>query len=514
MKIIIMRITILILIMVMKQKHNISIICFLVVLCLMSAHIPLLAEQRTIRDSPISFRTYEEYYQINGENDPLLMYHPLSSIPVILTPEQSFNIQFRSIPFDSISATITTAYDLLPDIIPLTIESIRQEQDILYATATIPIDTPPELYNITLTIETEGEMYSTTQPRSVSVKQSISDSFTFIHLTDFHIGDPRGLKENPKETIGWKAARKVIEEVNLLQPDFVMISGDLTFGQLYPFEYTVEYQKCYEILQEFDVPTFLCPGNHDGYVQTGQDGLKFWEKTFGPLYYSFDYGDTHFLSINSYDWSRRDRIGFSYLVFNWGGSIRQEQMNWIADDLSENSDTDQTIMMMHHNPLWDTTGDSLLKKGYHGREDILTLIRSNGVDGVLSGHVHYDDITIDNNTTYITTTTLSSSLSRDGYWGYRIITVEDSMLNSYNYKEPKYSIPSYNIKIEDSTDQSITISNDLEQYISVLIEFIVPNKEYTVNHGKIVQKREKDDMAAVYVSAIIDAQTTNSIMLS
>ncbi|MDG6229747.1 MAG: metallophosphoesterase, partial [Candidatus Thermoplasmatota archaeon] len=463
----------------MKRNTIISIIGLLVILCLLSSYIPLSAEQQKIKDTPLTFSTYTEYYHIFDENDPLLIYHPLSSIPVILTPEQSFIIQFRSIPYDSLTATITTAYTILPDIIPIPIESITQEQDILYATASIPIDTPPELYNITLTIQTDGETYTTTQPRSVSVKQSISDSFTFIHLTDFHIGDPRGLVENPKETIGWKAARKVIEEVNLLQPDFVLISGDLTFGQLYPFEYTVEYKKCYEILQEFTVPTFLCPGNHDGYFQLGQDGLRFWEQTFGPLYYSFDYGDTHFLSINSYDWSRRDRIGFSYLVFNWGGSIREEQMIWIEDDLSKNSDTEQTLMMMHHNPLWDTKTDSLLRKGYHGREEILTLIRTKGVDGVFAGHVHYDDVTIDNDTTYITTTTLSSSLSRDGYWGYRMITVEDSMLTAYNYKEPKYSIPSYNINILDSTDQSITISNDLEQPISVLVDFIVPNDEYT-----------------------------------
>lgn len=498
----------------MKKNYIISYTSLLIVICLLSTYIPLIAEQQIIKDDPITFNTYAQYYQTINENDPLLIYYPLSSIPVILTPEQSFIIQCRSIPFDHLTATITTAYDDLPDIIDLPIESISQEQDILYATTTIPMDTPPELYNITITIQTEGETYSTTQPRSVSIKKSISDSFTFIHLTDFHIGDPRGLKENPKETIGWKAARKVIEEVNLLQPDFVMISGDLTFGQLYPFEYTVEYQKCYEILQEFDVPTFLCPGNHDGYVQTGQDGLKFWEKTFGPLYYSFDYGDTHFLSVNSYDWSRRDRIGFSYLVFNWGGSIQQEQMNWITKDISENLDAEQIIMMIHHNPLWDTTGDSLLKKGYHGRDELLTLIRTNMVDGVLAGHVHYDDVTIDNDTTYITTTTLASSLSKDGYWGYRMITVEESILASYNYQDPKFSIPSYNINILDSTDHSITISNNLEKRISILVEFIVPNKEYTVNHGTITQKREKEDMAAVYVSAIIDAQTTISITLS
>lgn len=499
----------------MKQKKIILLISVITFISLLSTQIPLVAEQEeSINNTPFTLSTYPEYYQHIGTDEDITIIYPLSSIPVILTPEQSFIIQFKSIAFDSVTAEISTAYDSLPDTIPITIENIDQEQDIMYATVTIPTETPQELYNITLTIESEGETYSTTQPRAVSVKETITDSFTFVHLTDFHIGDPRGLIENPKETIGWKAAHKVIEEVNLLQPDFVIISGDLTFGQFYPFEYTVEYKKCYEILQDFDVPTYLCPGNHDGYFQTGQDGLRFWERTFGPLYYSFDYGDTHFLSVNSYDWPRIDRIGFSYIVLNWGGSVQEEQMDWIATDLSENLDAEQTLMMMHHNPLWDTTGDSLLNKGYQGQDELLDLIRTNGVDGVFAGHVHYDDVTIDNGTTYITTTTLASSCDEDGYWGYRIIQVEDSALTSYNYKEPKYSMPSYHINIIDKTEQSITIENTLDNPISILVEFTVPNQEYTVNQGTIVQKREKEDMAAVYASAIIEAQTTATITLS
>jgi 3',5'-cyclic AMP phosphodiesterase CpdA len=276
-----------------------------------------------------------------------------------------------------------------------------------------------------------------------------------------------------------------------------------------------EYETCYEILQDFTVPTFLCPGNHDGYVQTFQDGLEFWEDYFGPLYYSFDYHNTHFLSINSYDWPYKARLGFSYLVFNWGGSIQEEQLTWIENDLTSNSDAEQTMMMMHHNPLWDTTGDSLVGNGYYNRDALLNLIRSNTVDAVFDGHVHYDDVTTDNGTLYVTTTTASSSIdSDDGYWGYRLITVEDGGITEYNYQEPKYSIPSYQINILDEQQQSITIENKLVKPITVHHEFIVPIDEYTVSTGEIVQIREKDDMAAIYVTATIDAETTETITLS
>lgn len=500
----------------MKQNQIIFLLIITCILLFNPMNVLLLADQQTSKTSsePISFQTYPAYYQNLEDSDELTILYPRCSIPVIVTPTQSFIIQFQSIAFDHISVSLTTAYDPLADILSLPITSINEDQNVKYATVTIPENAPPELYNVTLTIETEGETYFTTRPRAVSIKESISNSFSFVHLTDFHIGDPRGLTENPKEIIGWKASRKTIEEINLLNPDFVIISGDLVFGQLYPFEYTFEYQTCYEILQEFNVPTYLCPGNHDGYVQTFQDGLKFWEDYFGPQYYSFDYHDTHFLSINSYDWPYKARLGFSYLVFNWGGSIQEDQLAWIQNDLSTHSEANQTLMMMHHNPLWDTTGDSLVGNGYYNQDALLNLIRSNSVDAVFDGHVHYDDITLDNDTLYVTTTTVSSSLDDVGYWGYRMITVEDGNIASYNYQEPKYSIPSYQINILDEQANSVTIENKLLKPVTVQHEFIVPIGDYTVNTGEIVQIREKDEMAAVYVSATIDAETTETIMLS
>lgn len=463
---------------------------------------------------PITFETHPSYYkQLENAKDINIIY-PRSTIPVILANNQSFIIHFQSIAFDNLTATMSTAYEILVDSIPLPIDLITEEQGIRYAIVSIPADAPPELYNLTLTIETGGKTYTTTRPRAINVKETMSDTFTFVHLTDFHIGDPRGLTENPKEILGLKAARKAIEEINLLNPDFVIISGDLTFGQLYPFEYSREYPLCYEILQEFTVPTYLCPGNHDGYIQTFQDGLKFWKEYFGPLYYSFDYNNTHILSINSYDWPARARIGFSYLVFNWGGSIQQDQIDWIQNDLDLHSEANQILMIMHHNPLWNTIKDSLVGNGYYNQEVILDIIRTNHVDAVFDGHVHYDNITLDNETLYVTTTTISSSYGKDGYWGYRLIKVQDSMITTVNYQEPDCSIPSYHLNIIDEQIKSVTIENKLDSAVTIQYQFTVPIDDYTVTTGEIIQIREKNEMAAIYVSATIDAENTETIMLS
>jgi 3',5'-cyclic AMP phosphodiesterase CpdA len=189
-------------------------------------------------------------------------------------------------------------------------------------------------------------------------------------------------------------------------------------------------------------------------------------------------------------------------------------MDWIENDLSTHGETAQIIMGLHHNPLWNTINDSLLKKGYQGRDHLLSLIRNESVDVVLAGHVHYDDVIIDNDTIYITTTTMASRCDSDGYWGYRLITVENNALVAYNYKEPKYSIPSYHLIIHEQNEDSITIENKLEQAVPVILEFIAPKGNYSVNQGTIVEIREQEEIAAIYVSTTLYPRKTTTIMLS
>ena len=498
----------------MKKILAISII-FLILM--ISVPIPI-SEERELRQSNISDKA-EDNIPI-GFGSRIIVY-PLSSIPVIQEKGKSFTIKVNLDEGEVCdwNATLSTAYDLVIDTIPLVINSTTYNTTtgLWHVLVTIPTNTNEELYNLTISGEIDGKKITDTQPRAVSVISEFKQSFKFVHVTDFHIGDPRGMMVNWRETIGWKSAKKCIKEINLIHPDFVVITGDLVFGQLYPFEYSIEYPICYDIIQKFRVPTYLCPGNHDGYIQFGQDGFKFWEKFFGPLYYSFDYGGYHFTSINSYDWIKFDRLGFSYLVFNWGGHIREEQMRWIKEDLESNQ-AKLNFLMLHHNPLWDTKNDSLFRKGYEGREELLSLIQNYGVDMVLDGHVHYDNITIENNTIFVTTTTCASNLGgEDAYWGYRLIGINNGTIGSYNHKEPKYSIPSYRLnysytKNDGSMDTvTATMENDLEMDITGLLRFYVPVGNYSVENGIILLERWNDEIKEIYVEANVTAHSIKEV---
>ena len=435
-------------------------------------------------------------------NEKIELIYPLSTVPALVEKNTSFDIIFKAPDFEDVYAFISTAYEPVIDEVWLNIENISLQDETWKIRVSVPLSTHEELYNLSIIVVADGNYYEKSCPRSVAVFDEFSDSFSFIHLTDLHIGDPRGFLESISQTIGYKSIKRCIDEINLLHPDFVIISGDLVFGQLYPFEYSIEYKICYEMIQKFDVPTFLCPGNHDGYYKFREDGLSFWKNYFGPLNYSFDYGNYHFLSINSFDMPAFYRLTISFLPMNWGGSISQKQLSWIQQDLEE-SNHDLKFMFMHHNPLWETTKDSLIGKPYENREKLLSLINDNDLDMVLAGHVHYDSVNIVNDTIFITTTTPESKIDdEDGYWGYRLIEIKNGTISNYNYKEPKYSIPSYKLshKIWSSeTTASAEIKNQLDMVVEVLLKFVMPKSNYIAENGSIIMQRYNDTNVEIYV---------------
>jgi len=445
---------------------------------------------------------------ISQHDDNYQIAYPRSSCPVFVENGSTFIVDFSAPSVDTISAYIQTAYEPVVDVVWLSLDHLDHEQSEWTATFIVPEDTPLELYNLSIIIEDNSNIYQSSEPRSVNVIDSFKDNFSFIHIADLHIGDPRGFLVSIQETLGMKSIKKCIEEINLIHPDFILISGDLVFGQFTRFSYRREYRQCYELLQMFDVPTYIVPGNHDGYNRLFDDGFDYWEKYFGPLYYSFDYGSYHFTAVNSYDWSPLQRFTILFIPLNWGGSVREQQLNWIEEDLSEAHDQ-VSFMFLHHNPLWDTQRDSLLRNHYYNQEAMLRLIDDYNVDMVLAGHTHIDNVTIQNDTIFVTTTTPESSISvDDGYWGYRLVTITNGSVDSYTYKEPKYSIPSYCLNYSYDNSYIVTIENDLELSFKALVKFFVPiQDEFDVNLGEIVQIRSNGYFCEVYVLVDVESES-------
>ena len=149
-----------------------------------------------------------------------------------------------------------------------------------------------------------------------------------------------------------------------------------------------EYQsKVFDVYTSIfkSLPVFPAPGNHDyaqsGYQSSAAMGTNFPYFSIFALpvtsgtekYYSSNYGNVHFISLDSYG------------SYNTVGSL---MYNWLQNDLSSNTQQ-WTIVYFHHPPYSKGSHDSDTEiEMVNMRNNIVPLLESFGVDLVLSGHSH------------------------------------------------------------------------------------------------------------------------------
>jgi hypothetical protein len=148
--------------------------------------------------------------------------------------------------------------------------------------------------------------------------------------------------------------------------------------------YENEYRRSHELLRELRHPVLVVPGNHDGMsaynkydegqpsgVITGPDalnsteydGLHHFRRTFGPLYFGFDWAGTRYLCNNTFELTRRQRLGYHAIVANWGGWMGPDQLQWVKKEFESAQDRHK-VMLMHHDPRGGSEG---LELGHYHR---------------------------------------------------------------------------------------------------------------------------------------------------
>jgi len=168
--------------------------------------------------------------------------------------------------------------------------------------------------------------------------------------------------------------------------DLVLMLGDNAYNSGTDSEYQTAVFDFYpEVLRQTSLWTTL--GNHDGAsassaTQTG----PYYEIFTLPAaaeaggvasgteaYYSFDYGDIHFVCLDSHDSDR-----------SAGGAM----LTWLEDDLAA-TDAAWVIAFWHHPPYSKGSHDSDSESRLvQMRENALPILEAYGVDLVLGGHSH------------------------------------------------------------------------------------------------------------------------------
>lgn len=375
--------------------------------------------------------------------------YPLAGVPALEPVDGILRVELATgIDPSTVSATLVpsfgrarrrvnltrTATDADPDGSRIWNEAEGETETVSVARFRVP-DVVPALYDLEVSWP-EGE---DRQPRAVRVFESIPAEPQVAVIADPQLGDPRAFGTGAQESADegspdpfvdrtsklagdgprdrWQATRRAVAEVNLLDPDFVFVAGDLTFGQDAPGKYYAEYEDAWSILNELRVPSFCTLGNHDGYVQSGTDGKALYRETFGPPSYAVDVGEVTVVAVDTYDWSYLDRFGSSVAVSTYGGRVRDAQFNWLQDALRDAAADGQSILAFgHHNPSWrpdpktareeETDGTPVAEQVARGSRYVESgqlwtgpavyrvrrLFDATGVDAFFSGHSHRDRI--------------------------------------------------------------------------------------------------------------------------
>ena len=244
------------------------------------------------------------------------------------------------------------------------------------------------------------------------------DRFDFVFACDLASPKPWAI---PK-------LKASIREINHLNPTpaFLLVQGDLW---LHGADWLQKHDTYVECAASLDMPVRYGRGNHEY--------RKYFEQVFGPSYYSFDWGDVHFIILDG----NRPIPGAG----GFYGTVDGSELAWLKADLAAQPQ-DKTIIVGVHIPIVSTyperRTDLRREKApfwQQPNDRVLTdLFARHNVKLVLQGHMHENERITVGGVEYVESISLSGSWWKnrdvDGLErgvdgcprGYRIVSVDGS----------------------------------------------------------------------------------------
>ena len=220
--------------------------------------------------------------------------------------------------------------------------------------------------------------------------------WTFVHVTDIHVGSPRSFRFAPAWNENWQTARHQMIDIN---PDLLLVGGDVARdGQIHAFE----LEAIKEDLDALPFPYHVVPGNMDiGNKRTEtpgpsrddialnahEDTVTQFASVFGGLCWSFVHNDVRF-------------SGFCDILA--GSGLPQEQALWAwLEAQTKQPRVRHHVWLMHYalfidDPYeanFDIRDPEHYTDWYFGVDEpergrLLQIFKDTHADIVLSGHIH------------------------------------------------------------------------------------------------------------------------------
>lgn len=223
------------------------------------------------------------------------------------------------------------------------------------------------------------------------------------HISDLHVS---------KSDFDEEMFMTAVAEINELNPDMVILTGDLTDHGYYK-----EFKRATKYLAMFEPPLFAIPGNHD----SRNLGYRTFEELVGERSWKLTVDDK--FTVIGLDSTSPDENS---------GDIGRPQHLWLEHQLDECAINENfSIVVLHHHiisiPQTGRERNVLSDSG-----EILKTITTHEVDLVLSGHKHVPNIWKLNNTIVANAGSLcSEKLRGKNLNSYNVYNISDDCIEIY-----------------------------------------------------------------------------------
>lgn len=171
--------------------------------------------------------------------------------------------------------------------------------------------------------------------RNVQYEEPVNLNPDATEFTFCVLGDNRpGSSKDPMPQVFWQLTQAMCEE----SPDMVFNTGDVVYAGEFK-----EYLRFREVVSLLSCPLFIARGNHEVSIgKAGEENFRYFFDAPGfsyNSYYSFDYGNSHFIILNAN-------------VQEHKYSINEPQLSWFINDMKANSDAEHIFIFIHQ-PIYE-----------------------------------------------------------------------------------------------------------------------------------------------------------------
>jgi predicted MPP superfamily phosphohydrolase len=428
---------------------------------------------------------------------------PLINLPAFVVAGESFEAWALAPPSQT---GFSAVLELGANTHPLAVEGVSYDssRERWSLTLRVPAWIPEELY--TLVLSAPG-LVSDRSVNSVKVLDSEPTDYYFVQISDTHLithlyWDQPGADTDTSEVADFRA---LIDDINMIQPAFVLHTGDLiNEGELEEFLDKYYWSRTQSIFGSLQVPLFLVSGNHDigGWSATPpSDGTarRNWWRYFGWPWldnppagdpytqnYSFELGQVHYVGLESY-------VNYDYWRHSIYGdrSFTAGQLAWLAQDLAQAPANAANVVFYHHD--------------FEDQIDVPAM----GIDMALWGHWHG----VPEGNWQTPPFDLGLQCACDGNRMFRLVRVSGSTLAPRPMLSAGLGIDNLTLQYETLGDsiRATIVNLHPEPFENAQVRFRVPDDgtQYQVQGGTVKRILQDGPDRVFYVSLPVAASGTS-----